>query len=254
VLQLLLLLLLLLLLQGERCEVHQLRSRLSLRAVALGDNSTYVISYEDGDLAWSAGLSDGLYDTLKMTRKYKREVESVALGRNQGSSSYNAPSDPGEVYFLRRNTHITYLGEQCARGLINMWQDGDGDDFVVKVSFAPSNGWFAVDRGGSANWEGLPDSLHKALDAYWDDHDGVKALSVGHNGEWFVKWGTGAWSSKGVHPELKGLLDSSSYSCSTTGAVEWVELGPNHTFVALFEWYTAWYGSNNFTEALMSCM
>jgi hypothetical protein len=76
---------------------------------------------------------------------------------------------------------------------------------------------------------------------------------VGHNGEWFVKFGTGHYSSRGVHP-LEKLLDGISSSGNRTGAVEWVELGPGHTFVALFERYTAWYGCEDLTEALESCM
>jgi hypothetical protein len=36
--------------------------------------------------------------------------------------------------------------------------------------------------------------------------------------------------------------------------VEWVELGPDGTFVALFEKYTAWYGGAFLTDDLLGCM
>jgi isopentenyl diphosphate isomerase/L-lactate dehydrogenase-like FMN-dependent dehydrogenase len=75
----------------------------------------------------------------------------------------------------------------------------------------------------------------------------VAALSVGHNSEWFVLYNSGDYIWNGVHPTLDELLRSSSSSSSSfgatsggsTGAVEWVELGPDGTYVALFEYYTA---------------
>jgi hypothetical protein len=93
---------------------------------AVGDNSTYVVYYDDGDNAWSAGLSQDLHGVLKTTNKYKREIVSVALGRNQGSSTYNTSQKPGDVYFVRRDTGTTYMGEQCSKQLREFWQEGEG--------------------------------------------------------------------------------------------------------------------------------
>jgi hypothetical protein len=145
------------------------------------------------------------------------------------------------------------MGEGCEAGLRDEWDEGEDDEYVVQVSFAPSFGWFALQESGDAVWNGLPDSLEDHLEKYWDKYDGVKALSVGHNGEWFVRFDNGKVTSRGVHPTLKKLLHDSS-SKSRTGAVEWVELGPNGTFVVLFEKYTAWYGGEDLTEDVLSCM
>jgi hypothetical protein len=79
---------------------------------------------------------------------------------------------------------------------------------------------------------------------------------VGHNGEWFVKWiyGIHAWHC--VHPPLSELQGCNVGSTlrNRTGNVQWVELGPDSTFVAQFEKYTAWYGSKALTEALLTCV
>jgi hypothetical protein len=251
---LLLLLLMLMLLQDDCCEVHHVHSRLPLNAVALGDDGVYVIAYDDGASTWSV-ISDKLHKTLNNTLKRNgRGVAFVSLGRNQGSDSYDTAVDPDDVYFVRRNTGTTYLGAQCADKLRDQWWNGEDDERVVKVSFAPSNGWYAFERGGGATYEGLPASLKEHLDEYWQEYDGVQALSVGHNGEWFVKYVKGgAYASSGVHPALYKLLHTET-GMSRTGAVEWVELGPDGTFVALFERYTAWYGFDNLTDALLSCM
>jgi hypothetical protein len=224
--RLLLPLVLLLLLQGARYAVHHEQRRLPLAAVALGDDGTYVISYEGGGTAWSSGLPDGLYNALKLAVKYKRSVAAVSMGRNQGSSSYSTAEDPGEVWLLKRDTGVTYMGEECPQMLQDIWQEGDGDDFVAQMCFAPSNGWFVFRKGGGATWDGLPDSLEVALDEWWEEYGGVQSLSVGHNGEWFVKFGTGHWLSNGVHPALYKLLDQQQ----DIGDVEWVELGPNGSF------------------------
>jgi hypothetical protein len=140
------------------------------------------------------------------------------------------------------------MGEGCCEQLRDIWQGGEGDDFIEKVPFAPSNGWYAFKHGGGAAWSGRPDSLYAALDEWLHEYDGVECLSVGHNGEWFVKFGTGHCMSNGVHPTLSKLLKKQEQ----TGAVEWVELGPDGTFVALFERYTAWYGGKELTDELLS--
>lgn len=224
--------------QQDPLEVHRVHCRLPLRSVALGDGFIHIIAYEDGDTAWSAGLSDGLYNVLTTTRKYKREVAVVALGRNQGSDSYKASPNPEEVWFMRRDTGTTYMGSGCDDDLRDRWDEGEGDDRVVRVAFAPNNGWYLLfTRGGGASWDNLPHSLSKHLDECWDKEGGVDCLSVGHNGEWFVLCSSGRYSWQGVHPTLGGLLRTRKVA-GTPCVVEWVELGPDGTFVALFNNHT----------------
>ena len=129
-----------------------------------------------------------------------------------------------------------------------MWWNGEGDDRVSKVFFGPNNGWCIFKEGGSISWDNLPDSLSDTIDAHWDEYDGVDDLSIGHNGEWFVKYGDGHFEWCGVHPALEAVFDLPS---GKRGGVEWVELGPDGAFVALFEKYTCWYGSSDLTEKLI---
>uniref|UniRef100_A0A383VKY9 Uncharacterized protein n=1 Tax=Tetradesmus obliquus TaxID=3088 RepID=A0A383VKY9_TETOB len=131
-----------------------------------------------------------------------------------------------------------------------MWNTGEGDKRVVKVLFAPDKGWFVLKRGQGTTRLGLPKSLNDHYDDYFDKYNGVQQLSVGHNGEWFVRLGSG-WAWNGVHPTLNMLLKQ-DVSSSMTGAVQWVELGPDGTWVALFDKYTAWYGNHALTKALLS--
>jgi hypothetical protein len=90
---------------------------------------------------------------------------------------------------------------------------------VVEVSFAPGNGWFGLKQGGGAEWSGLPESLVEYLEQYCKNYDGIEALSVGHNGEWFVKFEGGHYASCGVHPALADLLEKKQQQdwCSGVG-------------------------------------
>lgn len=231
-------------------QVHHVHSRLPLKSVALGDNSTYIVSYEGGGVSWSAGLPDGLYDTLNDITKKEDGIAYAAMGRIEGSDSYEQPTDGGdEVWFVREDNGTTWMGSSCDQTLRNVWWGGNEDHRVKTVHFAPSNGWFALKSGGGARWNNLPASLDDALDQYWDKYNGVDSLSVGHNGEWFVRYGTGHSQWCGVHPVLDHMLEGKS---ELTGSSEWVELGPNGTFVALFERYTLWCGDQDLTEALLA--
>lgn len=123
-----------------------MHSRLPLQSVALGDKGKHVILYEDGDSAWSSGLPDGLYTVLRMSKNNGEKMLAVAMGRNQGSDSYSTAADPGKVWFLRHDT-ASNLGGGCEKGLRDCWWNGDRDDSVVNVAFAPSCGWYAYRRG-----------------------------------------------------------------------------------------------------------
>ena len=94
--------------------VHHVHSRLPIERVALGDNETYIVSYEDGDCAWSVSHDSDIHDVLeKSVKKYKKPVAFVSLGKNDGSGSYNVPTDPSNIWFVRRDTGTTYLGPTC---------------------------------------------------------------------------------------------------------------------------------------------
>jgi hypothetical protein len=205
--------------------------------------------YEDGDTAWSSGLPDSLDTELRKSLKRRKGVAAVALGRNQGSDSYSTAANPDEVWFLMRETGTTYMGDGCGVELRDRWWQGQGDERVVHVTFAPSGGWYVYCRGGGAQWTGLPMSLRDQLDAYWRQEGGVEHLSVGHNGEWFVRYESKRYSWNGVHPTLDRLLKEQKVGGRTI-SVEWVELGPNGTFVALFDCHTVWYGGEDLAEAL----
>jgi hypothetical protein len=232
---------------------HEYR-RLPLKAVALGDAGTYVICCEDGSYLRSSGLSKGLSSALQKTKKQKAGLAVVSLGRNEGSACYSKADDPSEVWFLQRETGWTYMGQGCEKSLYRKWKKAKGSGVIGQVSFAPNKGWYAFRSNGGASWEGLPESLDQELAEKWDAEGGVAALSVGHNGEWFVLYSSGAYAWNAVHPILEELLQSGNSSFGPTGEVEWVELGPNGTYVALFEYYTAWRGSQALADDLLSCL
>lgn len=229
-----------------------MHSRLPVHSVALGDDFTHVILYQDGQEAWSAGLSDGLYLELQKSLRYKKTLAAVALGRNQGSDTYSSPSDPDEVWFLMRDTGTTYMGSACEAELRDCWWDGAGEDRVVNVAFAPNGGWYVFKKGG-ARWSGLPKSLHEELREEWYAQDGVECLSVGHNGEWFVLYESGVYNWEGVHPTLDRLLRAQKVGGRDI-SIEWVELGPDGTFVAVFDNHTVWYGSQDLTDQLLDAL
>jgi hypothetical protein len=214
--------------------------------VALGDDFTHVIVFEDGDTAWSEGLSDGLYDTLTKTYKRGKKVASVAMGRNQGSDTYSTATDPDEVWFMMWNTGTTYMGTGCDEELRNEWWESEGENRVEKVVFAPNNGWHVSRRGGGEWMDNLPSALSKHIDKTWDTGDSVQSISVGHNGEYFALYESGRYIWSGVHPTLDRLLEKKKVG-GRACKVEWVELGPDGTFVALFDTHTVWYGSEDLT-------
>jgi hypothetical protein len=174
------------------------------------------------------------------------------------------------VAFLRLDTKQiagpTFMTMGSEASLRDDWWESKDDQRVVKVCYAPSNGWFLRRRkDGQARYKGLPASLARAIDESWKVEGTwcfgtpINTLSVGHNGEWFVLWGTAPnrrFNWNGVHPTLKQLLaaENSSTLCDRIGTVQWVELGPDGTFVAHFDRYTAWYGNQRLTEVLLSCM
>lgn len=93
----------------------------------------------------------------------------------------------------------------------------------------------------------LPGCLQEVLENYYEAQDGVKHLSIGHSGEWFVKFNSGLCQWSRVHHTLDYLLSEVDDS-----SIEWVELGEDGTFVALFEDFTAWYGTEGLTKHLLS--
>jgi hypothetical protein len=82
--------------QADRCEVHHVYTRLPLRAVALGDNGTYVVLFENGQRSWSSGLPDSLQKRLEQADSNNEDIADVALGRNQGSDTYNKSATPAD--------------------------------------------------------------------------------------------------------------------------------------------------------------
>jgi hypothetical protein len=238
-------------------EIHQVNTRLPLKCVALGDNHTHVISYEDGRTAWSAGLSVNLVDDLNRSRCKGKPIETVALGRNQGSDSSSTAEypGPGEVWFMMRDTGCRYMGDGCEGQLQQLWNDSEiGDcERIERVAFATNGGWCVRQEGGGGQWVNLPDSLAAMLRVRWWSEGGVRQLSVGHHGEWFVLFESGSMKWEGVHPTLDRILKDGKVDGRTV-RVEWVELGPGGTFVAVFDSYTVWYGSKRLTGRLRSCL
>lgn len=140
---------LLIALQG-RLEIHHVHSRLPLQCVALGDNFTHVVSFEDGRFG-SAGLSGRLYDVLKATRKYGKEVAAVALGRNQGSDAYIRDAAPADVWFVMRNTGTTYMGDGCHWELRDQWKNSEGAE--SGEGGVCSQQWMAPYKAGTGRTE-----------------------------------------------------------------------------------------------------
>lgn len=234
-------------------EVHHVHTRLPLHSVALGDGFRHVVLFEDWGEAWSSGLPEGLYTELSRTMKRGKGVAAVAMGRNQGSDSYSRPANPDEVWFMMRSTGTTYMGGGCELGLRDCWWNWEGQDRVVNVAFAPNGGWYTYTQGGGAKWLDLPSSLTQNLDENWHKEDGVKCLSVGHNGEWFVRYNSGRCYWLGLHPTLDRLLRQGKVGRRDI-AIEWVKLGPDSTFVALFDQHTVWYGGEELTEHLLAAL
>lgn len=56
----------------------------------------------------------------------------------------------------------------------------------------------------------------------------------------------------GCAPTLDRILKDGKVDGRTL-RVEWVELGPDGTFAALFDTYTGWDGSKRLTGHLLSC-
>jgi hypothetical protein len=234
-------------------EVHHVHARLPLHSVALGDDFNHVVLYEDGEVAWSSGLPDGLYDELSKAVKRGKGVAAVAMGRNQGSDSYSTASNPDEVWFLKRSTGTTYMGVGCEPELRTHWWDWQGQDRIVDAAFAPNRGWFTYSQGGGDFWQNLPSSLTQDLDENWEKENGVKRMSVGHNGEWFVRYNSGLHVWQGLHPTLDCLLRKQKVGHRDI-TIEWVELGPDGTFVALFDRHSVWYGGAVLTDHLLCAL
>lgn len=64
---------------------------------------------------------------------------------------------------------------------------------------------------------------------------------------------SGRYTWNGVHPTLDRLLEQQKVGGRDI-RVEWVELGPDGTFVALFKNHTVWYGGEVLTKHLLSAL
>jgi hypothetical protein len=235
-------------------EIHHVHKRLPPKGAALGVDNTYVLLHENGSIAWSGGLAQSLYGEINKELSAGNIVDVVALGRSQGSSTYSSPADNSQVWFLLyRYFHYGYtrFGGACEQSLVSNWWDAEGDR-VERVSFALSNGWFKFKRGGEASWKGLPASLSESLDKNRQAEGGVEALSVGHNGEWLVIYKSGQVRGHGLHPTLEKMLRNNN--SNRNGDVRWVQLGPDGTFIAVFENYTVWCGNQELTDHLLAWM
>jgi hypothetical protein len=166
--------------------------------VALGDNGTYIMSFEDGDMAWSDGLVGDLCEDLDCIHRDNEKITAVALGRDgkTGGGSSTAADRAKSVHCIRvidpSEDTYSYMGPGCAKDLGKLWEDAESDDRVVRVAFAPGGGRFVFTQSGATSFEGLPVSLTDKLKQRQEDEDEVEQMSILHNGEWFVLFESGA--------------------------------------------------------------
>lgn len=207
---------------------------------------------------WSH-ISPFFEQVLKDTPDTADNIDIIALGKTKHN---------GDIWFLKAydgcgwytGAGACLTGASSTRSTLTFKYDKPlADDelhCVQKFFSAPDNGAYMVIKDKDEDEDvdictHLPQSLVDVLLMYTDAYHGVKWLSVGLCGDWFVKFEDGFYLWEGVHPVLDNMLREQHKSL---GKPKWVELGHDNTFVAQFELSTTWYGTEDLTAALLSTL
>lgn len=233
-----------------------MHSRLPLKHVALGANNQYVVVWENGLASWSSNIPQELQDHLTTYTRNGGGVGFVSLGRG-GTSK-----DVGGYWCVGDEQGNLHLGRNCEGRLLNLVESNLGDDRVQKVWFGvPSNGdadadegaiaWVALKKNGHVEHSDVSQHLPADLNAAIVNN-GVEHVSLGFGRDvYFVLdvEGNSWWSELPSTLQKVFELDS-----DITGGTEWVELGDDGCFVASFEEYTVWCGTDVLTKLLLEAL
>ena len=182
--------------------------------------------------AWS-NIPDGLYDTLVGRNKKLPGVQYLALSKASNQDDY-----------FVRFTDASYA-----------WHtpNYDGLDSVLRsesdctAAYFGPHGAYLVKHENGITYNNLPGSMDNAIEQWKDEHDGITNVAMGPDGEWFIRWGDGAVSRNSLHPSLERMIESGSIPLR-------IRLGPNGTFLAVFQGRTVWREAEDLSEQILSCV
>lgn len=75
------------------------------------------------------------------------------------------------------------------------------------LAFAPDGGYYVLWEDCTSQWMGLPTGLDNQLKGRGWRRPGVEFLSVGPEGEWFVRYQDGSWRANNLSTSCSEALD-----------------------------------------------
>ena len=156
--------------------------------VALGGKGTFVLSWGDGQVGWSAGLGTKLYGLLNGRYNNSGQTNSGISCISFNSNDYAVCYDGG--------------GWQTVGGSPSSEVMTDAGT-ISCLSLGPQGSYFLIGEQ-SIHWSGIPTRAAQLIKTR--SCAGVKWMALGTDGSYFLLFDDGASYWDGLHPTLSALI------------------------------------------------
>jgi hypothetical protein len=178
-----------------------------------------VMFYDNGSHAWTSGMPKLLHNKLN-GRGDRKKPWPVYLAMGS-EDRYYLEFEDGASEWSPAST-LTAFGEKIhtMTSAIKTVAFGDGDH---------GHSFCILTQGGGYSMDGVPEAMVQGMNSNKYSKKQVDDVSLGPEGEWFVRWTDGTWKSGGCPTDLDNKLDKlkrTGHGCS----VKKVLFGPSQSW------------------------
>jgi hypothetical protein len=189
----------------------------TVSCVAMAGDCT-LMTYDPSNWAWTAGLPTGLLNKLQGRQRSLPRPTFVVMG-------------PQERYFIR----FADGKSQWSGGNSSFDEVLEGGKAVEKLAFGTPGEFCVLFEDGSGRFSsGLPTEFRKAYNKTQKEGGGVSEMTLGPEGEWFVRGALGGWSGNWSNHGNDTLNKQIHSLKSQQRAVKKVLFGGNDVFFIRF--------------------
>ena len=171
----------------------------------------------DGSTSWGAGVPLEFENKLRGRQASLAGVDYVAFGDGVNDYYY--------VQFTDGSSQWSLPADLCSK--LRNWPT----HFTVgAVAFAPGDGWCVLFDDGSHFYSGLPANL-ASLISKWGG-TGLEDVSIGPQGEWYVRFSDGTWECGNIPA---GCAEGLSWIKRRYGVVNHVAFGHDSKWLITYE-------------------